>query len=667
MEELKDIFGSDGLFAREFSGYEYRKAQVAMANLVAKSLSETKHALIEAGTGVGKTFAYIIPFLLAKQKCIISTATKNLQGQLIYKDLPALQKIWHEPFTYMMLKGRNNYLCLSCFNNLYASLGFSIDWDERLEPQVDKLSKWVDKTETGDLEELGFVLLPELREEVQSRRAFCNGSSCDNLKDCYLLKARRRAMTSDIVVVNHHLLLAELTLLAATETSNLPAHPTLILDEAHTIEDIATNYFGYFFGNTSLNTFLNSMRKAIKEERIKGEATPYISRSIAVVLESKFWRIFEKIDTRRSLEKGEGMRIYARKETLELKDLLEGIAEALKTCDFKEDFLTELNSFPASLDFILSQEREDEFCYLIERYKDIIELQALPIDISPLLPESVYKRFNTLIMTSATLTVDKSFDYLKGRIGFRPHLEMISESPFPYSKNAMLYVPKTFPEPSSEDFPRYVAETIDIIARAADGRTLCLFTSIKNMNDVYSRIKAKNLPYTLLLQGEFPRDVLIKKFRGEETSILFGVTSFWQGIDVIGPSLRAVIIDKLPFPSPGEPLVDARSRRIERLGGSWFKDYSLPQAIMLLRQGAGRLIRSNTDWGIVAVLDIRLHTKFYGKHVLDSLPAFIRTDKLEDVLRFFDDFTNRGTEEETEKKRHKVRAPRKKAKREDRK
>ncbi|MBN1233243.1 MAG: ATP-dependent DNA helicase [Candidatus Coatesbacteria bacterium] len=632
---LEEIFSEQGLLSRNLEGYEFRPQQLSMSLLVEKAIIENRYAMVEAGTGVGKTFAYIIPYLLQKKKVIISTATKNLQGQLIHKDLPFLQKMWSIPFSYMMLKGRQNYICLEKFDNIYVNLGFRLDWDDRLQPQVDKISKWLKKTDTGDLDELDFILNGDIKEEVSSNRMLCYGHKCPSSKDCFIQKARRRAMTSDILVVNHHLLFAELAMLSRNDTSNIPAHSCIVFDEAHTLEEVATQYFGYIFGNFQINMLLRGIRSALRDERIKCENSSKLERMISMIIDHKFWKIFE-IDGLFSLEFGEGKEILSRPETLELINLLNNFKNNLIESEGAEDFAAEIMEFLANFDFIMAQKNTKDFCYLKYKNKDIIEFQALPLDVSDLMAEGIFKNFSNIILTSATLTVNKSFDYLKNKTGFATSedMELISTSPFDFETSGILYVPRQFAEPNSEEFPQNVALEMEVIIRASKGSALCLFTSIKNMNEVYEILKKKKLPYNLLMQGESSRDILIDKFRKDETSVLFGVSSFWQGIDVIGPSLKAVIIDKLPFPSPGDPLVDAKTKRLESLGKNWFKDYSLPQAIMLLRQGVGRLIRSTSDWGIVAILDYRINSKFYGKQILDSLPAFRKTGDLSEVIRF---------------------------------
>jgi len=661
-------------------GFEPRDGQRRMAAAVAAVIDNGGTLLAEAGTGTGKTLAYLIPAILSRQRVLVSTGTKNLQEQVFFKDLPSLRESIGVAFTATLMKGRTNYLCLHRWENYRDAVegdtgtsGRLIDIGDHVFLPV--IQQWAKKTRTGDRAELRD--LPEdlpLWKEVSADADTCLGTECPRYGDCFLTLMRQRAAESDVVIVNHHLLCADASVRQSAYGEVIPSCPTLVVDEAHQLEDVATQYFGVVFSNlrvddlardaerllptvpleagrvesavralTQINDRAGIFFSALSLARAASAAMAdararYTSEAMADCAEDglmlagaleEFERALVDRDSglpgRRSASReGDGARDSGRVHDSEFED---GVDEAIATIarrarDLRQD-----------LRFLLRADDEGFVFYLEHRGLGTF-LRASPVDVSRIVRDALFDRFRTVVLTSATLAVDGSFNYIKGRLGIGVAGELQVASEFDYAQQALLYLPRRMPPPKSTSFAEAVArETIALLTRSR-GRAFVLFTSYRILRAVQPLVEMA-LPYPILVQGTAPRSALIDEFRSTPNAVLLATSSFWQGVDVVGDSLSCVVIDKLPFASPGDPVISARIDAINARGGDAFAEYQVPLAILSLQQGLGRLIRHRTDRGVLAVLDPRLATMGYGRRFLASLPPAPVTRDLGAVDRFF--------------------------------
>ncbi|MFH1090812.1 MAG: ATP-dependent DNA helicase [Pseudomonadota bacterium] len=636
LKAVKDILGPQGRLASAWPGYEHRVGQLQMALEVARAFENQDAALVEAGTGTGKTLAYLIPALLSGRKTVVSTGTKNLQEQIFFKDLPFLKKSLRADFRAAYLKGRENYLCLYLYKAFLREPFFSLA-DEAL--LFDLLKTWVGKTMTGDRAELidfpdGFAAWSELSAPGDR----CLGSKCPEFKDCFLHKARRVAAAADLVIVNHHLFMADLAVRGSGQGEVIPDYEAVIFDEAHQLEDVATQYFGLAVSSWRLAALRRDVERVLSRSR---KMEPVLGRTLTALghqsdaLAKKFFTQIDEIE----LWSGRESEMEAlRKFGAEVAAGLDGLGGLLETAAEGDEEISGLarraRQTSRDLGFIL-EGRDSNYVYWAERRGKGLFLHASPIVVSQFLQENLYRRGLTLVFTSATLTAERSFDYFKERLGLWPEIEgAILESPFDFQKQTLLYIPDNFPSPQSPDFLQALTAEVERLLSLSRGRAFVLFTSYRNLNHVAQALKDR-LPWTCLVQGQAPRNALLERFRQETDSVLMATQSFWQGVDVPGESLSAVIIDKLPFPRPDAPLVKARTQRLRQEGHDPFLSYSIPEAIISLKQGLGRLIRTTTDHGLLAILDSRLVTRGYGRRFLQSLPDRPLTHDLEEVAGFF--------------------------------
>jgi ATP-dependent DNA helicase DinG len=627
----RTFFGRNGPLARVLPGYEERPAQVKLAEAVAEVLDAGGLLLAEAGTGTGKTLAYLLPTAELGRRVVISTGTKNLQEQLVQKDIPILARALDRELNVAVMKGRANYLCLLRFSS-FAKVGSF----RRLEeiPVYRAVEAWAPETGTGDRAEVADMPdTVDFWREVSAASENCIGQSCTLFESCFVTRMRQRALEADIVVVNHHLLCADLAVKDGSYGQVIPAYDTLVLDEAHLIEDVATQYFGVQVSSHRVEDLARDVERELKAAKL--DARDVRAEVDGVRLRGD--RLFGLLSRGRAGRLGPGwMTTRIAEESLGLLQRLEGLQTALLAVPDREEAVTGLAgralALAGELAFLMRAETDDHVYFVETRGRGVF-LRAMPIDVSGRLKELLFDEVRAAVLTSATLAVDGGFAYVKDRLGLQPTDELLLASPFRYEEQAVLYVPAGMPEPQSPEFVEAAAEQVVRLLEISRGRAFVLFTSYANMNAVAERI-AGRVDYPLLIQGEAPKAQLLEAFRGTPHAVLLATASFWQGVDVAGEQLSCVIIDKLPFASPGDPVVAARIERLRNNGQNAFGEYQVPVAVLMLKQGLGRLIRTATDRGILAVLDSRLLRKQYGRRFLESLPPARLVHDLDEVARF---------------------------------
>ncbi len=631
---LRDFFGPEGLLARCHPQYEFRAGQLEMAEAVERAFREKRHLVVEAGTGTGKTLAYLLPALRSGHKVVISTGTKNLQEQLFFKDIPFLQKHFDPNIHACYMKGRSNYLCRQKLYDLEHQP--VLKGIEEVD-QYAHIRQWEKTTESGDRAEL--TGLPEpiaLWPRIDARSDTCTGQKCAQFERCFITQMHRRAGEADLVIVNHHLFFADLAVRKDDFASILPDYHAVIFDEAHELEDIASQFFGT---QVSTYRFEELGRDAENALRLKGVADKRLPKLLRQLRRhaTTFFDLFSGGEGRYAFENRPDFLERHGDAYSKLVDALRALEVALASLPEKPEELLRLVRRAAEirqeLQFLLeSTDRSYVFWY--ERRGRGVFVQATPIDVSQILRERLFERYDTIVLTSATLAVADRFDYLKQRLGFRQAEEHVLPSHFDYQTQAMLYVPEHLPDVRDPGFVREAADVVTRLLEASAGRAFVLFTSYQQMQQIFERA-AQRLDFPLLLQGTAPRTALLEKFRQTPGAVLFATASFWQGVDVQGPQLSAVIIDRLPFAVPTDPVVRARIQALQEDGHNAFTEYQIPEAIISLKQGFGRLIRARSDRGILAILDNRILRKQYGRLFLESLPPYRVTSDLQEVRRFF--------------------------------
>ena len=625
------FFGPTGRLARVLPGYEERPAQQRLADAVAGVLHQGGVLMAEAGTGTGKTLAYLLPAVELGRRVVVSTGTKNLQEQLLHKDLPLLARALGRDLSVAVMKGRGNYLCLLRYRSFGQAGSF-----RRLEeiPVFRAVEEWAPRTGSGDRAEIAD--LPDTVDfwrEISASSENCIGQSCPEFEACWVTRMRQEALAADIVVVNHHLLCADLAVKDGSFGEVIPEYDTVILDEAHLLEDVATQYFGTQVSSHKFDDLCRDVERELRAARLD-------AREVLAEVESlraRADRLFRVLSLGRGRRLGPGwMGPQEAEEASALASRLEGMRTAILAVRERPEPLTGLagraQALAAETAFVLRAD-DDTHVYFVETRGRGVFLRATPIDVSERLRELLFDRVRAAVLTSATLAVDGGFSYLKDRLGLPSTEELLLPSPFDFARQAVLYVPRRMPDPRAPQFVERAAQEIARLLAISRGRAFVLFTSYAHMNAVAERL-AGEVPYPILLQGEAPKAVLLDMFRRTPGAVLLATASFWQGVDVVGEQLSCVIIDKLPFASPSDPVVSARIDRLRNRGGNPFSDYQVPVAILMLKQGLGRLIRSSADRGILAVLDSRLVEKPYGRRFLASLPPAELVHDLADVQRW---------------------------------
>lgn len=683
--DIKNYFSKDGILAKEIKGFEYRQEQEEMAQYIQEAINEDRKIIVEAGTGTGKTLAYLIPAIkwavVNKKKVIIATNTINLQEQLLLKDIPLAKSIIKDEFSYVLVKGRNNYVCKRLFNEL--ALGKNIDigtFSIEAREQIEYILKWGNKTKTGDKAELPFEVYPDVWELVQSTTELCLGKKCPYRKECFYMKTRMEKMEADILISNHHVFFADLNVRAETDFDSeyliLPRYDMVIFDEAHNIESVARSYFSVEVSKISFTRLLNRIyqrknkRKKEKSALIRVEDTidekdledsqQYIDLlntlkeeiSILQNIGDEYFDEIRKIyetnteaPIKKSLNNFEMTKSRFLENLREKKDIFQTkLADFLNlmmsfnnVIDEEKDknpevinFNNHLKMFKAYIDsfkFINSFEDDNYIYWLdINSKRTNVVLTATPLNIAQKLSTVLFDNLDRLVFASATIVVNGSFDYFKKSLGLDEEdcIEAIIKSPFDYNEQMSVYIPSDIQD--SENINAFVSDASRFILNIllkTNGKAFILFTSYTMLNQIYYSIskKLKDKGFEVFLHGDKPRSQLIKEFKEAENPILFGTTSFWEGVDVQGENLSNVIITKLPFLVPTDPVVSAISKKIEENGGNSFTDFQLPEAIIKFKQGVGRLIRKKTDSGNIFILDNRILKKRYGSLFINALPS----------------------------------------------
>ncbi len=631
----RQFFSRHGLLSKWHPRYEYRAGQLEMAEAVEQAIADKKHLLVDAGTGTGKTLAYLVPAILSGKRVVVSTGTKNLQEQLFYKDVPFLEKHFARPLQVCYMKGRNNF---ACRQKIYDAEREPIlaGLEEIADFQI--IREWEKTTATGDRAEI--KTLPEgssAWHKIDARRELCSGSKCKQFERCFITQMHQRAHESDIIIVNHHLFFADLAVKDEEFGGIIPEYAAVVFDEAHEIEDVAGKYFGIGVSNYQ---FQELVRDVAAVSRAKQFGSGELDRILDTLSDraEQFFALFGATEGRVGFQ-GHGAFFEEHQDEYDdVERALELLATNLQLVKDAPDEVIPLYRRAQELGQRLqfwARGDDRSYVYWIERRGRGCFLQATPIDVSSILREKLFDSLDTVVLTSATLAVGGTFDFTEKRLGIEHARPLVVPSHFEYQKQALLYVPQHLPDPRSPAFTKAAAEEIARILLHSRGRAFVLFTSHQQMRMVYDRVSLE-IEYPTLLQGTGPRSALLEEFRSTPNCVLFATSSFWQGVDVQGDQLSCVIIDKLPFAVPSDPVVEARIARIRENGGNPFYDYQIPQAALALKQGFGRLIRSKTDRGVLALLDNRITKQRYGQVFFDSLPDYRFTTSLNEVEEFFD-------------------------------
>jgi len=655
---LKDVslyqfFSPGGVLSRTHPAYEFRRGQLQMAQAVEQALTEKRHLIVEAGTGTGKTLAYLVPVIRSGKRVIISTGTKNLQEQLFYKDIPFLEQALFPhgegKLSVCYMKGRANYLCRKKLYDLTDQPVLS--GLEEIE-HYRAIAAWEKATQTGDRAEL--AALPEasaLWHKLDARADTCLGQKCSAWDKCFITEMHRRAMESDIIIVNHHLFFADLAIKQQSEDAPdagiLPEAGAVIFDEAHELEDVAGSYFGISVSNMRVEELCRDVEISLQRNHL---LSPALSGAVKSLRERAafFFSVLPQGQGRFAFENRREFLEENGDEFLAMQQALQRIGSELEKLPSKPEevynFSRRATELQMQLGFLMESEDRNTVFWIERRNSRVaggtvrasgnVFLQATPIDVSPILKNYLFDRLECAVLTSATLAVGRGFEYIRKRIGLDYVRESILPSHFDYQSQSMLYVPPDLPDPRTPQFVSKAAERIRKILEITRGRAFVLFTSYAQMNEIYQRMLGE-VEFPLLLQGDAPKMALLEEFRLTPNAVLFATSSFWQGVDVQGEQLSCVIIDRLPFAVPSDPVVAARVKAIDADGGNAFFQYQVPAAVITLKQGFGRLIRSLHDRGLLALLDNRILKKQYGRVFLDSLPNYQRTTEIADVEKFF--------------------------------
>jgi ATP-dependent DNA helicase DinG len=680
---LYQFFAPGGVLSRTHPAYEFRRGQLQMAQAVEQALEEKRHLIVEAGTGTGKTLAYLLPVIRSGKRVIISTGTKNLQEQLFFKDVPFLEQALYRDrasasrLSVCYMKGRNNYLCRKKLYDLTDQPVLS--GLEEIE-QYRAIAAWEKTTASGDRAEL--AELPEaspLWPKLDARAEACTGQKCSQYERCFITEMRRRATESDIIIVNHHLFFADLSIKlqaeGAPDAGILPDAAAVIFDEAHELEDVAGNYFGITVSNLRVEELARDVENSLQHHRM---LSPSLSGALGSLRERSqfFFSLLPPGEGRFAFESRREFLEENGDEFLGLNQALTRLAGELEGLSQKPEeifnFVRRSQEIQMHLSFVLESDDRNTVFWIerrggrgmdrrqrveregqgfsrtdgappgkrvsapegFHRGRQNVFLQATPIDVGPILRECLWSKLECAVLTSATLAVGGGFEYIRQRLGLEHAREWVLPSHFDYQSQALLYVPPDLPDPRTPQFAAKAAACIRKLLEITRGRAFVLFTSYAQMNEIHQRLLGE-VEFPLLRQGDAPKSALLEEFRLTPNAVLFATSSFWQGVDVQGEQLSCVIIDRLPFAVPTDPVVAARVKAIDAEGGNAFFQYQVPAAVITLKQGFGRLIRSLHDRGLLALLDNRILKKQYGRVFVESLPSYRKTTEMRVVEEFF--------------------------------
>jgi len=653
---LYNFFAPGGVLSKAHPAYEFRRGQLQMAQAVEQALEEKRHLIVEAGTGTGKTLAYLLPVIRSGKRVIISTGTKNLQEQLFNKDIPFLEQALFPngegKLNVCYMKGRNNYLCKKKLYDLTDQPVLS--GLEEIE-HYRAIAAWEKTTHSGDRAEL--ASLPEasaLWHKLDARSDTCLGQKCSAFETCFITEMHRRALESDIIIVNHHLFFADLAIKQAAEYAPdagiLPEVGAVIFDEAHELEDVASSYFGISVSNQRVEELARDVEASLTRNKV-------LSAQVMGALKSLrdrsqlFFSVLPPGEGRFAFENRREFMEENGDEFIALNQSLQRMSSELQNLPSKSEevftFSRRAQELQVQLGFLMESEDHNTVFWIERRAgrggsggsgqgrrNGNVYLQATPIDVAPILKATLFEQLETAVLTSATLAVGGGFQYMKRRLGLDHAREVVLPSHFDYPKQALLYVPPDLPDPRTPQFAAKAADRIRQLLEITRGRAFVLFTSYAQMNEVYQRLLGE-IEFPMLLQGDAPKSALLEEFRLTPHAVLFATSSFWQGVDVQGEQLSSVIIDRLPFAVPSDPVVAARVKSIDTEGGNPFFQYQVPAAVITLKQGFGRLIRSLHDRGLLTLLDNRILKKAYGRMFVESLPNYRRTTEMREVEEFF--------------------------------
>ncbi len=634
--DSKAVLGANGPFAQQVNDFTVRPIQQQLAERVEATIQDGGVLVAESGTGTGKTFAYLVPALLSGKRIVVSTGTRHLQDQLFYRDLPAVRTVLGVAPDIALLKGRANYLCLWRLSQLGNQTAGRYDTSILKKRAI--IEAWSAQTRVGETAEVG-----ELEEsdpvwrEVTSTADNCLGGDCPDFSACFVNKARQRAMKANVVVVNHHLFFSDVSLKEQGFGELLPAYDAVIFDEAHQVPEIASRFFGFSVSTWQLSELCRDILVSEAKEKSGvplNDITAALKQSLA-----ELDLAFAKSDQSRgesALVLGHAPTMYALNQVLEALAELEtalsqaavageGLERCHQRCLLQQGYL---------LDWMDGGRRTDQLVCWYEVGRNNTRLTATPMNVANKMRTVLEQPNKAWVFTSATLAAGHDFGVFTQHLGCVEPETLLLDSPFDYAHNALLYLPKTLPEPGFRQFPQALVEAIIPVLEASQGRAFVLFTSYQMLHQLRDRLR-NSIQWPLLVQGEAPRSELIDEFKRLGNAVLLGTASFWEGVDIKGATLSCVIIDKLPFTPPNDPVMRARAKQLEATGGNPFMELQVPEAIISLKQGAGRLIRDENDQGVLMLCDARLHTKRYGSRFVDALPPMAQTNDLSDVQAFF--------------------------------
>jgi len=633
MTAISEFLGADGPLAQRLPGFAPRPEQQQMAEAVATAIASRGKLLVEAGTGTGKTFAYLLPALRSGLKVIISTGTRHLQDQLYGKDLPVIREALKAPLHIALLKGRSNYLCR---HRLEGAAQDGRQLTGRHRHDLEEVRAWAGRTHSGDIAELGLLTEDSpVWPRVTSTTENCLGTECEYFQECFVTRARRKALEADVVVINHHLLFADMVLREEGFGELLPGADAFILDEAHQLPEVASAFFGTTLSSHQLrdlarDTRIEQLREAPELQELSGTATrlsdlvPRLRLALGPQERRAAWSEISDNNELQDILK-------------ELRESLQNLHDALQTLAERGKGLESCSQRAALLSSRLTQVLEpagSETIHWFETFHTGFRLNLTPLNVAPVFRRCIDGLDSAWVLTSATLAVGRRFDHFSAQLGLDDAHTLLLDSPFDYRRNALLYLPSGLPDPNDRDYTGAVVDVARTVLAASGGRAFLLFTSHSALRTAARALEADGA-YPLLVQGSAPRSELLERFRTLGNAVLLGTSSFWEGVDVRGEALSCVLIDKLPFASPGDPVLQARIEALRSQGVNPFMAYQLPAAVITLKQGIGRLIRDHADRGVLVLCDPRLRSKSYGRIFLGSLPDIPRTRALGDVQAFF--------------------------------